>query len=217
MDRNGTPESVVAVVDKVPRHQENPIDAWILSWTAETLPFFRSTGHTPNMITTYSFICGLAAVACLWGGSLVGFAALYALSYVFDCMDGQFARKYKMTSRFGDLYDHATDLTVYALVGYTVYTRCPPGRIGPGVVTVFGVALALLFLNIGCQQRLHRSVDGNDVRDAESLDVFRFICPCTEWVRWARFGGYATFNIVTVALVTYLLWDSVPGDRGGRR
>lgn len=31
---------------------------------------------------------------------------LYYIGYFFDCMDGNYARTYKMTSDFGDKYDH---------------------------------------------------------------------------------------------------------------
>ena len=34
-------------------------------------------------------------------------AILYYIGYFFDCMDGNYARTYKMTSNFGDKYDHS--------------------------------------------------------------------------------------------------------------
>lgn len=198
-------------IDKVSPDLDNPVDAWILSGTARLLPLFRATGHTPNMITTYSFLCGLGSVEFLRSGSITGFAILYAIAYVFDCLDGQFARRYHMTSRFGDLYDHVTDLIVYALVGFTVYQRCPPGRVQPALLVVFGCALIGLLVNIGCQQRLQQqtgnpSADvGEPHRSGESLDILRVLCPCDDWVRWSRYLGYATFNILTVAFAAYLL------------
>lgn len=194
--------------DKVAVNHENPLDAWILARTVRLLPVLRRTGHTPNAITTYSFLCGLASVACLRAGSMIGFVLLYAAAYVFDCLDGQFARHYGMTSAFGDWYDHATDLTVYALVAYTTYERCPPGRVGPGASLALTSAAAVLLVNIGGQQRLHREaqLERGESHEPESLDAFRCLCPRIGWVRWARFGGYATFNVVSVALVVHLLW-----------
>jgi phosphatidylglycerophosphate synthase len=60
-----------------------------------------NSGHTPNDITTYSFLCGLLSLGLLWHGHVWGFVVLYVLSYVFDCMDGQLARAYNMVTRFG--------------------------------------------------------------------------------------------------------------------
>lgn len=77
-----------------------------------TLPTFREWNHTPNMLTTYSFATGVLAVGALMANHVAVFALLFLVSYVFDCMDGQMARRYHMTSRFGDLYDHVTDIVV---------------------------------------------------------------------------------------------------------
>jgi len=58
-------------------HNEGPVDIIFLTITEWITPFFHATGHTPNMITTYSLICGLAAVYCLWKGYLVAFVSLF--------------------------------------------------------------------------------------------------------------------------------------------
>jgi len=38
-------------------------------------------------------------------------------------MDGHYARKYKMTSKFGDLYDHIKDYTILALMLIIIFMR----------------------------------------------------------------------------------------------
>lgn len=187
--------------DKIAPDLENPLDAWLLARTARWLPALRATGHTPNMITTYSFACGLAAVWCLRRESVLGFAGFFALAYVFDCLDGQFARRYGMTSRFGDFYDHTTDLIVYALIAFTAYGRFKNALTQPLFLVGFAVAAAGLCVNIGCQQRLHRP--GTE-RQWETLDALQVLCPCNEWVRWSRYTGYATSNLLSVVLVACL-------------
>lgn len=96
------------------------------SVTERWLPCFRALGHTPNVITTYSFAFSLLSVVSLWHGHTALFAACFALAYVFDCADGQYARAYRMTSVNGDLYDH----------GRRRCARCaanaPERRHGPG-------------------------------------------------------------------------------------
>lgn len=47
---------------------------------------------------------------------MAAFCGLYVLSYVFDCIDGQYARLYGMTTDFGDMYDHISDVVVTVLV-----------------------------------------------------------------------------------------------------
>ena len=79
--------------------------------------------HTPNMITTYSFATGLLAVWALWHRRISLFMLLFSTSYIFDCLDGQFARRYDMCTKFGDVYDHVTDMFIYFAVLGVVLTR----------------------------------------------------------------------------------------------
>jgi phosphatidylglycerophosphate synthase len=185
--------------DKVTSDLENPIDAWILRHSARLLPALRRTGHTPNLLTTYSFLCGLGAVWCLREESVVGFVVFFAASYFFDCLDGQFARRYKMTSVFGDLYDHATDLIVYALIVLTVVQRRPAALTHPVTLTIAALALVGLLVNIGCQQHLHHR--NNPDRQWETLDALQCLCLHADLVKLTRFMGYATFNLLTVVLI----------------
>lgn len=193
--------------DKIIPELDNPIDAWLLAHTARVLPALRASGHTPNTITTYSFACGLLAVWFLRHDSVIGFAVFFAMAYIFDCLDGQYARRYGMTSHFGDIYDHVTDLIVYGLIAATVFLRFGKTiRANPLLMLGFGVAALGLSVNIGCQQRLHN----HEGRPWETLDAMQFLCPCHSWVHWSRFTGYATFNILTVATIACLYAISPP-------
>ena len=44
----------------------------------------------------------------------------YLISYSFDCIDGHIARKYKMFSKYGDIYDHVSDAFKFALIFITL-------------------------------------------------------------------------------------------------
>lgn len=41
---------------KIPDNMDSPIDNGMIALADALCPFFKSTGHTPNMITTYSLI-----------------------------------------------------------------------------------------------------------------------------------------------------------------
>ena len=78
------------------------------------------TGHVPNTVTTYSFLCSLLSSFLLLKGHITGFIVFRWMGYFFDCADGQLARnrmvptavpfdhKYNMVSVTGDYYDHFT-------------------------------------------------------------------------------------------------------------
>jgi hypothetical protein len=110
-------------------------------------------------------------------------------------MDGQFARTYNMVTRFGDLYDHATDMIVFGLVFLTLYQQ-KRERLTPAVVGVLVVALAGTGVSVGCQQRA-----ANNRRNTETLDALlprvaasgrcdarpQTACPSESWIHWTRF------------------------------
>lgn len=217
-------------MNKVPNDAENPLDKVILQATSHILPVFRATHHTPNTITTYSFLCGLAAVWFLAQGCVGAFVLLYSAAYVFDCMDGQFARRYGMTSTFGDLYDHVTDLIVYSLVCAVVLRKLGARRSNGDIAVMYAlllVALLGLLVNAGCAQRVHRLQQPD--RQTETLDALQGLCPCEDWVSVTRYFpgwcrgvrgewggpdiptpytiqdlGFGTFNAIFLGIIIYL-------------
>ena len=44
---------------KIKQDKENPIDVILLKLSDQLNNIFYCTNHSPNMLTTYSFICGL--------------------------------------------------------------------------------------------------------------------------------------------------------------
>ena len=119
-------EPHATVVKKLPDALTNPLDRIICAQTARALPAMHAWGQTPNMITTYSFVTGLLAVVALAMNHLALFATLYFVSYLFDCMDGQLARKYNMCSEWGDRYDHRTDVVVFLPARGCMVPDAPP-------------------------------------------------------------------------------------------
>lgn len=108
----------------------------------------------PNHLTTLRLIVGLAAAAAFlpgsYGWSNVG-ALLLVLSNFLDHTDGELARMSGKTSRFGHIYDLASDAIVTILlfiaIGIGVGSKSgveftvPPAMLG----LVAGTAIALIF------------------------------------------------------------------------
>jgi hypothetical protein len=65
---------------------ENPIDVWMYRLSETLLPFMHTTGHTPNLVTTYSVVCKLVAVGSVWVGDWRTFVVTTVLAHLFDCM-----------------------------------------------------------------------------------------------------------------------------------
>ena len=81
----------------------------------------ENMGMTPNMITTLSNIIGALGIYFMSKQEYTIAVILFIIRQISDGLDGYVARKYKMTSDFGEKYDHLSD-------------------------RVFGLAVAFLFI-----------------------------------------------------------------------
>ena len=189
---------------KIPCDLENPIDNVIYDLSNRMCPFFYKTGHTPNMITTYSLIMGVLSCYFLWKGQVVLFGVCYAISYFFDCMDGHFARKYKMTSKFGDMYDHIKDVAVYLILIIVIYTKCSK-NINIPLILLFLVFTYLLIMNTGCQQKNCTKEENPD--DSKSLNITRSLCPNKDAIKWTRYFGAGSYTLFLILIISYICYN----------
>lgn len=186
------------MVHKVPPEYESPVDAFLLKLSHSILPSLKSTGHTPNLVTTYSLITGLLSVHYLNTGQLYHFAGLYLLSYFFDCVDGHLARTYKMFSDFGDLYDHVSDFLVAGLLSYVVFKNYL-NKITWKLVAVFGLATYLCMVHTGCRQAL------KNTEQSETIDVLNPLCPNpTRDIMYYRWFGNGSYVVFCILLILYI-------------
>ena len=156
------------------------------------------SGHTPNVITTYSFLFSLMSRWFLYKDCILLFVLFHHIGYFFDCMDGQMARTYNMVSRLGDVYDHTTDMTVdillFVVIWYKYKHIIPPWCIG-----LIFVLFLMFATSMGCQQLNYADSEGNEL-----LDVNIKLCPSPSSIVWTRFFGAGTWQIFLTLLVIFL-------------
>jgi len=184
---------------KIPDEIDNPVDNVLVHIGDMMCPFFKKTGHTPNMLTTYSLITGLLSCYFLYKKQLVLFSVFYSISYFFDCIDGHFARRYKMTSNLGDMYDHTKDALVFFILLFIVYKI---GRITLPVILVFILFSILMILHFSCQEK---NCD-DEFKDKHNSFIFasKSLCGNKDNIKWTRFFGVGTFNIIFIILICYV-------------
>jgi archaetidylinositol phosphate synthase len=132
---------------------QRPWDARLARWLVTPL---KSTWVTPNHLTTVRLSVGLVAVAAFMPGTYLWSnvaALLLILSNFLDHTDGELARMSGKTSRFGHLYDLASDAVVTILLfvgigvgvgaryGYGIGLMLPTPVIG----AIVGGSIALIF------------------------------------------------------------------------
>lgn len=188
---------------KIEKCHENPLDNILINLSDSICPLFKKMGFTPNKITTLSLFFGLISIFFLYKGYIWLFAICYIISYFFDNMDGHFARKYKMTSKFGDYYDHIKDIIVVIVLLLVLFLKNKPSlKVIIISCIILGIAFILMSMQLGCQEKIYKQTDDpND--ESPSLSFTTNFCPFNpvkgcEYLRWF---GCGTFVIVFIIVV----------------
>lgn len=120
-------------------------------------------------------------------------------AYIFDCLDGFYARKYDMVTESGDVFEHVRDLlalvSTLGLCGFKY-------RITEYVFGIWFLSSALTGIHVGCVQQMYSTVD--PVRSAETLDILQFLCFDPSLMYFSNYFGVGMYMIIINVLVLYL-------------
>lgn len=193
---------------KLQEHHENPFDIGFTKIAKAVSPTLYKIGATPNMITTLSVIASYLAIRSIYLGQPKQWFILWAfLSYLFDCIDGYFARKYDMCTVFGDYYDHVSDVMYIALLFYVAFWK---RGLKSSVKQYWGL-IALVFVIVGVGALIHMGIqedlyDNNDQSPTLKIcsKIAKKVCSisadCVAVSRWFGVGTFIATMIVLIVL-----------------
>jgi len=190
---------------KIPGKLDNFIDDTLISIIDTIQPYFYKLGFIPNILTTISLISWLFALYFFINDGVyyTFYAVLFMIvSYFFDCFDGHFARTYNMVTKFGDYYDHISDVSKVILLIYficTIYTSkvCY-------ILPILLIFLILTLTHLACQELYYDKPSAS-----ETLSLLKFFCIANKKnvnnvLGITRFFGCGTFYLVMILSVIYL-------------
>ena len=178
---------------KIPREYENPIDNVVYDLAEWSAPFYKSLNMTPNHITTLSLIFGLLSSYFLYKGDSCTAAVLFLVSYYYDNTDGLYARKYKMTTKYGDIYDHVADI-VKGVIMIWVMSKVNKDKLVKWL-PIMAIFFVLSLIHLGCQEQYYDSKE-----DRPFMDLLKKLCPDKSYLKCFRWVGNGTL-ILVVALI----------------
>jgi phosphatidylglycerophosphate synthase len=188
---------------KISNEKENPIDILLIGLCEKVCEGFHRTGHTPNMITTYSLVCGLLAIRAIRLKQAWVFAIWMSLSYFFDCLDGFMARKYNEMSVLGDYYDHIKDNLVTLGIFYVIFKNYRTHINNRYFIILFAVLFLGMVTHFGCQQ--HYVIKNAMKEVKETLDYTKPFCRDPKHIKYTRFFGSGTFMLCLIIFVVYII------------
>lgn len=182
---------------KIIREYTNPIDNVLIDINDAMAPFFKQFSFiTPNVFTSISLIVSLIAIYYIYKRYYRIGGVLFFIGYFFDCMDGHYARKYNMVSKFGDLYDHISDVSKFVILVIVIINSKIKNRTKKLFIVLLVVTTLLSSIFFGCQEQLYN--------EESVLTNLTFLCPKKEHIVWARHFGPG-FSITLISLYVFLI------------
>ena len=160
------------------------VDGFVTSSILPTIPFWKRVGFTPNNLT---FLGMISSGLCVWFLHTRNPAAaiLFLLvRWYCDYADGLLARRYNLTSTFGDWFDHVVDVLFF--IGVVVVLVLSEYKKGTGnwcldnlriiLLSVLLAFTAAFVVQTGCVERRHNPVKANNKQET-SISRLRILCP----------------------------------------
>ena len=141
------------MVNKIDNNLDNPFDIFLYKIVDTQLETYYKMHLTPNSITTISLIFGILASYYFYKNNYNFAAFLFIIAYYFDCADGKMARKYKMTSKYGDMYDQYSDYFKFGLLFVLMYLKSKEKCKKIIIPTIIMAVLVMLFYE--CQEKIY--------------------------------------------------------------
>jgi phosphatidylglycerophosphate synthase len=179
---------------KIEKHMENPIDNYLIDFADYLSPYFYKLNFTPNGITTLSLITGLLSVFLIHIDYYILAGIMFFVSYFFDCMDGFYARKYQMVTKFGDLYDHIKDAIVFSLTALFIYIKTYHKL---PLTIIIGIFTLLAMIHLGCQEIVYQK------QESDTLVFTKNLCPYESSIYLTRYFGCGTLFVVVSLIIAF--------------
>tara|TARA_B100000029_G_C17248130_1_gene841695 strand:- start:75 stop:659 length:585 start_codon:yes stop_codon:yes gene_type:complete len=183
---------------KIADRYENPFDIYLIKIGSQLGKVFIKLNITPNMITTLSLISTLIGIQYIYVEQYKIGAILYYIGYFFDCMDGNYARTYNMTSNFGDKYDHIGDGIKVIFLIICLYLL----KINKCTKVLFVIISFMLgiisLIHLGCQEKIKKS------DDKSVLDIFKFLCLDPNHIIYTRYFGTGTVQLFITIYIFFM-------------
>ena len=175
---------------KIEDEYENPIDIILIKISYELSPLFFKLKLTPNMITTLSLLFTLIGINYIYNGSYKIGSIFYFIGYFFDCMDGNYARRYQMVSEFGDYYDHIGDTIKILFLLMCLYLIKIKKIIKIYFIIIMIVFGILTLGHMGCQEKQKNE------KDKSVLEIFKKLCSNSDNIIYTKYFGCGTSQLI---------------------
>ena len=187
---------------KIDNHMENPIDDAILHLTDDICIYLNDNYGdivSPNILTTIGLILGVVCIYFLLEKMYLIAFIFFWLTYLFDCIDGHYARKYDMITEFGDYYDHIRDIFIIFNVILIISIQLEDTYLRMIFLSLFLIHFFFMLLHMGCQENNYQNEN-----ESPSLSMFKTLCFDKNLIQYTKFVGCGTIMLFLSLSILFL-------------
>ena len=189
------------MVNKINNNLDNPIDNFLYKNIDTQLELFYNLYLTPNSLTTISLIFGILSSYYFYKNDYNIAGILFVIAYYFDCADGKLARKYNMTSKIGDIYDHYSDYFKFGLLFVLMYMKSKKKCKKIIIPTIIMAILVMIFYE--CQEKIYDKYESTSVLSINVINKTN----CTKYIHVLKYFGPGTFILYITGII--LFWKHI--------
>lgn len=186
---------------KITRTNENLFDNLFIDLSDKIVPFFYKYKVSPNFITTIALILGILSVYFFLNRRFNIAAILFLLSYLFDCVDGHYARTYNLCTKEGDYYDHVCDFykLILLVAAFYVVDKEKFKKVLPLIV----IFLIPVLIHLNCQEKIYDNFEFGS--SLNICSIFKFITKenSVSFIKLTRHFGVGTYTFLLFGII---LW-----------
>ena len=148
---------------------------------------------TPNKLTTVSLFISIYGIYLISVKNYKMACVRIFIGYMFDCFDGNFAGRYKMFSKFGDYYDHLSDIFKFIFILTIIYNSDIKRKSKIIFFSITSIFLLLSQISLGCQEILYGK--------KSFLSILLPLCPDPKYINITRHFGCGTLYLIICILI----------------
>jgi phosphatidylserine synthase len=179
---------------------ENIFDLIIKKTFDNIYPLFKKLNITPNHLTLIGFVCGLLGAYYLYKNNLTNFTIFWLLAVLFDILDGDYSRKYKLYSEFGSKLDSYSDnirftfLVIVFIYKHEVVKLIKENKIIVILLYLFSVNS---YMHLGCYKKIQKQKNSLTKKCIVSNNYLE------KYLVYGSFFGETTYLISLVIFINY--------------
>lgn len=189
---------------------ENPLDILFYKIGDVISPIFYALNLTANHLTIIGLLLGLISLYYLYINNLKLFGLLWVLSFFFDCIDGGYARKYKMVSEYGDMLDTVSDYIKIILLIFVIYKKYNLKQIlykKKEHVLIIILLLINGYFQVGCLEAINPTSIKNSKYTLSHSNANKCLFNNKKHIEmFLKIGRYFGNGVLAVLIVVYLYY-----------